>query len=176
MMACSCLFSWNDSFSKTARNSELIALVKIISFDEFLEREIMGFEGKMPYAMTVEVIKKYKGKESRKRIKILGDNGMLCRPYLAEFKINDLYLIAPASLDATPNTEYEFLSCRTDYLKVNMSTNLAYGKYSLIRDQIEIKTFESKLNYGDWDLVLLGLLVILLILIIIILKKKRQNE
>ena len=174
-LACSCSFAWNDTFSRTAKKSEFVALVKIVSFDEFLDREILSHEGKMPYLMTVEVIKKYKGKEQRKKIKIFGDNGALCRPYLSVFKINKYYLIAPIPLDKESNTGYDFFACRTDYLEVDITKNKAYGNYSFIRKQINLQTFENKLKYGDWDLTLLGIVGIICIVLFLYRRKKKQN-
>jgi hypothetical protein len=101
---------------------------------------------------TVEIIKKYKGKEQRKKIKILGDNGISCRPYLYAFKINGYYLAAPIPLETKLNTEYEFFVCRTDYLRVDISKNKVYGKYSLIRRRISLSSFEDKLESGDKDI------------------------
>ncbi|MDY7393852.1 hypothetical protein UMM65_01225 [Aureibaculum sp. 2210JD6-5] len=175
-MACSCSSAWNDSFSKTVNNSEFVALVKVISFDEYLDSDFMDFEEKMPYSMTVEIIKKYKGKESRKRIKIWGDNGILCRPYLTDFEINGYYLIAPNPLDDSTAPEYDFFSCSTDYLKVNMFTNMAYGKYSMVRYLIDLKTFERKLDYGDWDLVIAGSFICLLFFVLAIVRRRKLKK
>lgn len=176
LSACSCSSAWNDSFSRTAKTSEFVTLVKILSYDKYLENEIMGFDGSMPYSMTAEIIKKFRGKESRKTITILGDNGILCRPYLSDFEINGYYLVSPIPMDNSANTEYFFSSCRTDYLKVNIQTNKAHGKYSLIRNQIDIKTFESKLENGDWDLAKVGLLGILLILMFSIFRRNKKRN
>ena len=176
MIACSCSRSWNDSFSKTAKYSEFVALVKVISFDSFLEREFSDDEEKIPYSMTVEIIEQYKGKESRKRITIYGDDGMMCRPYLTDFEINGYYLISPNPLDNSVNTEYDFFACRTEYLEVNIDSNEAYGNYSLIRNKIDLDNFESKLENGDWDLEIIGSIGSLLILSLIIVRiNKKRN-
>ena len=98
----------------------------------------------------------------------------MCRPYLSNFEINGHYLIAPNALDNTSNTEYDFFSCSTDYLQVNMLTNMAYGKYSMIRYIIDIKTFESTIDHGDWDLVIAGLLIGILILTLIVRRNKKR--
>jgi hypothetical protein len=175
-LACSCSFAWNDSFSRTAKHSEFVALAKVISYDEYLDRDILGHDGKMPFTMTVEIIKKYKGKEQRKRIRIQGDDGIMCRPYLSEFKINGHYLIAPIPLEDNPNTEYEFFVCRTDYLEVDMDKNEAFGNYSFIRKRIDISTFENKLKYGDWDIeVLLAFTIITLLSLNTIRRNKKRN-
>ena len=148
-LACSCEVAQNDSFSQTTKSSEFVALVKVVSFDEFLEHKIIGHKGKMPYVMTVEIIKKYKGKEDRKTIKIIGDNGSLCRPYLSKFKLNGYYLIAPNALKNTEKADYDFFSCRTEYLKVDMKSNIAHGKYTLKSDQIDLASFEGKMKDGN---------------------------
>lgn len=176
ILACSCSWAWNDSFSRTARNSEFIALIKVLSFDEYLERDIWDSDERIPYSMTVEVIKKYKGRESREKVKILGDNGVLCRPYLSEFEVGSYYLAAPIPINDISNTEYEFFFCRTDYLKVNRELNIAYGEYSLIRYQIGLEAFERKLKNRKWDFVFFGFLVVLLITILTIRKTKKSEE
>ena len=176
VLACSCGWAWNDSFSRTAEKSEFVALIKVLSFDEYLERDILGYDGKMPYSMTVEIIKKYKGRESREKIKILGDTGILCRPYLSEFEVGNYYLAAPIPIDSTSNTEYDFFVCRTDYLKVDTTSNKAYGKYSLIRNQIDLEAFERKLKYGDWDYVIFGSILGLLIIILVTKKLKKSEK
>lgn len=175
-LGCSCSFAWNDSFSRTTKNAEFVALVKVISFDSYLEDEISGHEGKMPYSMTVEIIKKYKGNENRDKIRIYGDNGILCRPYLSEFEIGAYYLIAPIQLKDSPDRAYEFFVCRTDYLKVDSAKNKAFGNYSLIRHGIALSTFEKKLTRGDWDLAILGSIIVLLIIILLIARRNKKMK
>lgn len=176
VFACSCAFAWNDSFSRTIKNSEFVALVKIISFDKYLDQDILGHHGKMPYSMTVEIIKKYKGKEQRKKIKILGDNGMLCRPYLSSFKINSYYLVSPNALDNSANTAYDFFSCRTEYLNVDIDSNVALGNYSLIRNQIDLNKFENKVKNGDWDILLLSLILSSIILLLLFMQRNIKRK
>lgn len=176
LVACSCSRSWNDSFSKRVEESEFVALVKVISFDSYLEKEFSNDEKKIPYSMTVEIIKKYKGEENRDRITIYGDNGMLCRPYLTDFEINGYYLISLNPLDESLKTEYDFFACHTEYLEVDIESNTAYGKYSMIRYQINLDTFESKLENGDWDLEIVGSISLLLILTLIFVRRNKKRN
>ena len=175
-MACSCSLAWNDSFGKTAEASEFVALVKVLSFDSYLEMEFADNEEKIPYSMTVEIIKKYKGQESRRKITIFGDDGILCRPYLNNFEINAYYLVSPNPLDDSVNTEYDFFVCRTEYLKVDIESNKAYGNYSMIRNQIDLETFESKLENGDLDFVVIGSIGGLVITVLMILKRNKKRS
>lgn len=149
--ACDCACLDDCSFSVVSKKSDFVALVKIISYDDYLEREIMGHEGKMPYSMTVEIIKKYKGSETRETIKIWGDDGKECRPYIANFKIGDYYLIAPSLLRENKlanenSTDYDFFSCSTDYLKVDMDKEISYGEYSKEKDEIKLSEFEEEIK------------------------------
>lgn len=150
-IACSCECDGDCSFSAISENAEFLALVKVVSFDDYLDHEILGHEGKMPYSMTVEVIQKYKGEESRKRIKIWGDDGAQCRPYIANFKIGEYYLIAPNKLgeyrlENENIGDYDFFSCNTDYLKVDMDSKKAFGTYTKKRNEIDLKEFEKQFN------------------------------
>ncbi len=81
LLACSCSVAWNDSFSRTAKGAEFVALIKVISFDEFLDQDFMGLDEDIPYSMTVEIVEKYKGEEARREIQVVGDNGMLNRTF-----------------------------------------------------------------------------------------------
>lgn len=151
VFACSCECIGDCSFSSISNNSEFVALVKVISYDDYLDYEIMGHEGKMPYSMTVEIIKKYKGKETRKTIKIWGDNGAECRPYISNFKIGKHYLIAPNllgeyKLEGEKSTDYDFFSCNTDYLTVDIDKQKAYGEYAKMKSEIRLEEFEEKLK------------------------------
>lgn len=151
LFACECECVGDCSFSTISKSSELVALVKVISYDDYLDEEIMGHNGKMPYSMTLEIVKKYRGNESRTRIKVWGDNGAECRPYIAYFKIGRHYLVAPDQLGeyGLPGEgpkDYAFFSCNSDYLKVNLEENKAYGHYSETRSEINLVEFEREIE------------------------------
>ena len=86
--ACSC--DYQGSFIKMSQYTPLVALVKVSKYLSF--KEI--YSSKTPMSMEVEIIEIYKGKESRKTVTVWGDNGILCRPYLSEFKEQQYYVIA----------------------------------------------------------------------------------
>ena len=148
--ACSCECEGDCSFSQISKGSEFVALVKVIEYSDFLEKEINDYDGKMPLSMTVEVIDKYLGSEKRKRIKVWGDNGMLCRPYIANFEIGKYYLIAPSRISETSDNgvkgDYDLFSCFTDYLTVDFKNQIAYGEYSKKESQVSIKDFEKEIK------------------------------
>lgn len=166
LSACSCSYSFNSTFNQTSSKSEFVALVKVLSFDEYLEFNDSESGKRIPYSMTVEVLKKFRGKEDRIQISILGDNGMLCRPYLTEFEINSHYLIAPTFIDYDSSKAYEFFSCRTDYLMYDIESNKLSGRYSWFRNKLDLETFENKLEKGDFDLIfILSFLIFILLLL-----------
>lgn len=101
--------------------------------------------------MRVEIIKKYKGSETRDTLKIWGDDGKECRPYIANFKIGEYYLIAPnllgeSKLENESSTDYDFFSCASDYLRVNMENEIAYGDYSPSQNEIKLSDFEQEIE------------------------------
>ena len=146
--ACECECNGDCSFYTGSFGCGFVALVKVISFDDYLDSPVNGYPGKMPYSMTVEVIKKYNGLETRKKIKIWGDDGSKCRPYIGNFKLNDYYLIAPRligekHIQKEKPTDYDFFSCVTDYLSVNIKKKIAYGKFSKELNEISLTEFEK---------------------------------
>jgi len=148
--ACDCECEGDCSFSQISKGSEFVALVKVIEYSDFLDQEIYDYDGKMPFSMIVEVIEKYIGSEKRKTIKIWGDNGMLCRPYIANFEIGKYYLIAPWKISETSDNgvkgDYDFFSCFTDYLNVDFDKKIAYGEYSKKENQVALKDFEKEIK------------------------------
>ncbi len=148
--ACSCECDGDCSFSQISKASGFVALVKVIEYSDFLDQEIYGYDGKMPFSMTVEVIEKYVGSEKRKTVKIWGDNGALCRPYIANFEIGKYYLIAPSKIYETSDNgvkdDYDLFSCFTDYLTVDYGKQIAYGEYSKKENQVTLKDFEKEIK------------------------------
>ena len=70
--ACDCECEGDCSFSGVANSMEFVALVKVIEYSDFLNDDRDDYGEKIPYSITVEIVKTYKGVESRKRIKIWG--------------------------------------------------------------------------------------------------------
>lgn len=145
--ACDCECHGDCSFSQISSGMEFVALVKVIEYSDYLDQEIIGYDKKMPFSMTVEIIKKYKGTESRKRIRIWGDDGAQCRPYITEFEVGKYYLIAPTLIkensELGKKDDYDFFFCWTDYLIVDYNKGIAYGEYSKRKNKIALKEFES---------------------------------
>lgn len=147
-ISCSCSCNWNCRFGAIADNQEFVALVKVLEHSDFIEYA----DGRIPYSMTVEIINRYKGSESRSVIKIWGDNGSLCRPYIQEFVVGNYYLIAPSKItERSAETDeetggYDLFSCWTDYLTVDYEKKIAYGEYSWWRKEITLEKFERKLK------------------------------
>ena len=148
--ACDCECVGDCSFKSVSSESDFVALVKVIEYSDFLDQEIYDYDGKMPLSMTVEVIEKYIGYEKRKKIKIWGDNGMLCRPYIANFEIGKYYLIAPSKIGETSDNgvkgDYDFFSCFTDYLTVDFEKQIAYGEYSRKENQVSLQDFVKEIK------------------------------
>lgn len=148
--SCTCNCEGDCSFSVIAKTHDFVALVKVIEYSDYIESVTMNPEDRLPYSMTVEIVKLYKGKETRKRIKIWGDNGMLCRPYTSNFEVGGYYLITPREIahdsEFGKAHDYEFFSCWSDYLKVDFGKKVAVGNYSRWKSKISLEKFEKKLK------------------------------
>lgn len=148
--ACDCDCRGDCSFNAISNQNGFVALIKVIEYTDFLDHKILGYDKDMPFSMTVEIIKKYKGVESKKRIKIWGDNGILCRPYISNFEVGKYYLIAPRKIlsdsDEGDKGDYDFFACYTDYLSVDFYKGIAFGEYSTKQKEVSLSEFESTLK------------------------------
>ena len=81
-LACSC--SWAGPFTRAAPGKALIILGEIQSHHR--------------NSMDVTVVEVIRGREERARIRIWGDNGALCRPYVSGFPIGTTWLLAVSPL------------------------------------------------------------------------------
>lgn len=77
-IGCSCM--WGGPLTKVALGKELIVLGEVRSHHK--------------NSMEVKVIEVLKGNEERKAIRIWGDTGALCRPYVSAFPIGTTWLLA----------------------------------------------------------------------------------
>lgn len=118
--ACSC--EWNGPFLKVAKGTDLVALVKIKNYG--------SFSGDMPMSMEVEIIELLKGDDTRKIVKVWGDTGILCRPYLRRFQSDSIWVLSlfksrsegyfrhPDERDG----DYNISGCGEYYMKVKNDT------------------------------------------------------
>jgi len=120
VVACSC--TWGGPFSKVALPKAVIILGEVLSYHK--------------NSMDVQVIEVIKGTEDRTTIKIWGDNGALCRPYVTHFPIGTTWLLAISALptktvgeqlrfsseegfiSSSDNKEYAISVCGEFWLKV----------------------------------------------------------
>lgn len=119
--ACSC--GWAGGFNQVAYHTGFVAIVKVKKYLDFRKT----YDSKTPMSMEVEVIEVLKGKESRKTIKVWGDTGALCRPYVSQFKKRTTWVMAlsvgnenwghPKEI----KTDYSISICGEYWLKVENS-------------------------------------------------------
>jgi len=76
--ACSCM--WGGPFTKVALGTELIVLGEVTSHYK--------------NSMDVNVLEVFKGIQESKTIRVWGDTGALCRPYVSHFPIGTTWLLA----------------------------------------------------------------------------------
>jgi len=132
-----------------AQKANFVALVKVERYSTFSEFN------EIPLSMEVEVIKTYKGKENRKIIKVWGDNGIQCRPYLSTFKVGQYYVIAFYSIDydieqsGEKKSDYFISVCGAYWLTIDFNIKTATGDIdskNRIESSITLTKLESKLK------------------------------
>lgn len=117
---CSC--EWNGPFFKVAKGTSLVALVKIKNYG--------SFSGNISMYMEVEVIELLKGDDTRKILKVWGDTGMLCRPYLSRFQSDSIWVLSLFKSHSEgyfrhpdeKEGDYNISGCGEYYMKVRNDT------------------------------------------------------
>ena len=156
--ACDCESQGN--FYKVSPNSDLVALVKINKYLTF--KDI--YDSPTPMSMDVEILEVFKGVDKRKTIKVWGDVGHLCRPYLNQFSVDSLYVIAFQKgekgsefchLNETEN-DYSISNCGEYWLKVNSESDTILNKlrsfYNRTKDLTPIdfkEIFQKALDFPE---------------------------
>ncbi len=113
--ACECSSS-DSAFLKVAMRSQMIVRAKVVEYhwDE-ADQNKMG----TAVAMTVEIKEVFKGAAGSSRIKVWGDDGSLCRPYVSQFPLNTEWVFALSEAGyGTGKGELEISVCGEYWLKV----------------------------------------------------------
>jgi hypothetical protein len=93
--ACSCL--WAGGFLTVAPNAEIIVRARVVDYH--------GRNRKVDLAMDVEVAEVLKGGSVPARVRVWGDSGALCRPYVSAFPRGTewIFAIRPLSGSREPD-------------------------------------------------------------------------
>jgi hypothetical protein len=108
-LACSC--GWAGGFLKVAGNTQLIVTAKVLSYDK--------------NSMHLQVLRTLKG-SAASSIRVFGDNGAQCRPYVTTFPIGTTWVFAvsgqraPEAGEAAPH--YQISICGRYYLGLDGET------------------------------------------------------
>lgn len=119
-LACTCSRG-TASFSELASKSEVVVHVRVEAHED-----LRPGPAKRYLSMVVSVVSVLIGDEPSKSIKIWGDPGDLCRPYVADFAVGTEWLMIPHHLlrsahDPGPEprfSEYAISACGVYYLQV----------------------------------------------------------
>jgi len=149
---CSC--DWEGPFIEMAKESDLVARIKVLDHQEMMEI----YEDSIPNAMIVEVMEVYRGTEQRKEVKIWGDNGFLCRPYINIFPIGSEWILSlqkgEQSIEGEAEDDYSIYICGESGLHAvdgQVKGIIFPGNVDKLGDGITYKTQEislSKLKEG----------------------------
>lgn len=103
--ACSCM--WAGPFLTVAPGTEAIVRAKVVGY----HAESRGIQ----LSMDVDVLEVMKGIVSSKRIRIWGDNGSQCRPYVSAFPVGTEWVLAVNRLKEGPSRGDFFVSVCGEY-------------------------------------------------------------
>jgi hypothetical protein len=100
-LACSC--TWGGPFTNVALRSDLIVLAEVRSYHR--------------HSMDVTIVEVLKGSETRRTIRVWGDNGALCRPYVTAFPRGSRWIFALRALREPDARDYVISICGDFWLE-----------------------------------------------------------
>ena len=142
--ACSC--AWAGPFLKVAPTAELILRAKVVGYH--------GRSRDVALAMDVEVHEVFKGVAKASRLRIWGDNGAQCRPYVSGFPVQTEWIFAISRLTREKGVDgdYYINGCgeywarfENDYLTGRLSSLLPPGVTDK-PEKMSIREFRERLR------------------------------
>lgn len=116
--ACTCLplppgATHGAPFVAAADSADLVVRVQVV--DHVGRRHT---KRRIPEAMRVSVLDVYRGKETRRTLRVRGDTGVLCRPYVVDFPRGTEWVLA-LSRAPEKHGEYALFSCNENWLLID---------------------------------------------------------
>jgi hypothetical protein len=112
-LACTC--AWVGPFTKMALKADLVVLA-----------EVRGYER---HGMDVRVLEVLKGAVDRRVIRVWGDTGALCRPYVKAFPVGTRWILAVHRSRTPGEGGYAIRFCGEHWLQVR--ADQAVGRITL---------------------------------------------
>ncbi|MBZ0246361.1 MAG: hypothetical protein K8H85_10465 [Cyclobacteriaceae bacterium] len=138
--SCSCNYMGN--FLKVKDNVEVIAIIKVNKYNDYfpLTGAAPPDTINQPLSATFEIVEILKGQEKRETIKVFGDHGADCRPYINTFEIDKYYVVGLIKCVDTERRfgiretkdDYQVIVCGEYWLDYNPSSGMVTG---LIKDK-----------------------------------------
>lgn len=116
--ACKC--NTDHPFMDVAPSCDLIVLAEVKGY-----RKVDGLE----QAMDVRVLSVLSGKESHKTIRVWGDDGKSCRPYVTQFPLRSTWIFALQPHES----DYRISVCGEYWLKVE--ENRVHGRIETLQEE-----------------------------------------
>jgi hypothetical protein len=152
---CSCDYIGN--FLWVAPGSDLVAVVRLMEHDDYFDLTGALPEPssvyKTPLSGRFEVLDVLKGDETRSEIKVFGDIGNLCRPYMSQFEVGKYYLIALYKIEndythddhnITETTDdYQIIICGEFWLEYDQATKSVTGRVIHKKKKSKIYSIEE---------------------------------
>jgi hypothetical protein len=101
-LACTC--AWVGPFTKMALGTDLVVLGEVRAYDR--------------HGMDVTVFEVLRGRDPRRTIRVWGDTGALCRPYVTSFPIGTRWIFAVRRSRTPSESGYAISFCGEHWLEV----------------------------------------------------------
>ena len=148
-LPCSCNFMGN--FLKATSQADIVAIIRIKDYGDYFKLEGASPQTiNQPLSVTVEIVSVLRGLEDRKEVKIFGDDGVLCRPYINVFKKDRYYVVGlykcgnadREGIKETPN-DYQTSACGEFWIDYNPDNKTVRGRIRKNKRKPTIMTLDK---------------------------------
>jgi hypothetical protein len=149
---CDCDYIGN--FLTISKWAEVIFIVKVTGHGDYIS--LTGAAPNtvsVPLTATFEVIKTLKGNTDKKEIRVFGDNGVLCRPYIDTFQKDKYYVVGLYRCDGKERNEtvddFQITGCGEFWIQYNPESSTVTGRIKnkkRKRTTMTLETFEKLLK------------------------------
>ena len=120
VFACTCIN--NRPFFDIISNVDLIVIGKPISYGA-----VSPFSNQ-PLSADIEIQRVLKGNVALEKIRVFGDDGALCRPYVSKFPLNTTWVFALNFLSTGPNGESQYTISNCGEFSLRVRAGRVFGR------------------------------------------------
>ncbi len=120
VLACTCIN--NKSFLEVIERADFIVVAKPTNYGE------ISLFSNIPLTVDVEIQRVLKGDNASQKVRVFGDNGAQCRPYVTKFPLDTTWVFALNLLSTGANGESQYYISNCGEYSLQVKAGRVFGR------------------------------------------------